>query len=228
MARSLRHAREHHGATELDALGYCVGGTFLTVHLARHPSSARRLALLCAPIDFSKMGRMNIWADPASFPLDDLIDNLGNFPKELMGTSFQWLRPEGNISKWRALFDGAQKESFVELWSAMETWNSDAVDFYGEAYREYVRNCYFENRLINGGWTMAGRPVDGHTATMPALAISASKDHICPPAAAEGLLEAWGGPTKSVVIEGGHVGVCVGRELPKVLKAWSDEGHVAG
>lgn len=216
LARSLRHA----GVEQMDAIGYCVGGTMLAVHLARHPGRVRRVAFLATPIDFHLSGRLANWAKPETFPLDTVIDNLGNFPKELMQTSFAWLRPMGQSGKWVGLWERIEDEGFPELWAALEKWNTDPVDFPGEAYREYVRRCYFDNALVNGGWVMNGTPVDLKQATIPALSIATAEDHIVPPPAAHALADVWGGPVTTKTIKGGHVGVCIGKALPATFLEW--------
>jgi polyhydroxyalkanoate synthase len=104
----------------------------------------------------------------------------------------------------------------------MEQWNGDGVDFPGEAYRAYIKGCYFENALVGGGWVLDGRPVDLKQGTIPAHAFAAKSDHICPPAAAFGLSKAWGGPVSTEVVSGGHVGVCIGKSFPARLLAWID------
>ena len=216
LARSLRRAHRHAVSMGfavpgegLDALGYCVGGSFLSICLSRHPGLARRMALLAAPIDFHASERLSTWAKPDTFPLDDIIDNFGNFPKDLMKGSFALLRPTGSVSKYKSLWDRWDSTGFPDTWAALEQWNEDNVDFPGEAYREYVRRCYFDNALITGGWVLNGRPVDLSQGTIPALALAADGDHICPPAAAFGLERAWGGPVQTRMLRGGHVGVCV-------------------
>jgi polyhydroxyalkanoate synthase len=221
--RAGRHAAARHGAEQLDAIGYCVGGTFLAAHLALHPDHARRMALVCAPIDFHASGRLAAWADPATFPLDTIVDSYGNFPADLMRQSFAWLKPMGQTRKWFGLWERIDDERFTELWAALEQWNGDNVAFPGEAYREYVRRCYFDNALMTGGWVLGGQAVDLGAARLPALALAASDDHICPPAAAHGLAAAWGGPVRTEVIKGGHVGVCVSSRLPRALTAWLQE-----
>lgn len=221
--RSMRHARAAGllaADDRFDMIGYCVGGTFLSIALARNPGLARSLCLLAAPIDFHKSGRLAVWAHPDNFPVDEIVDGLGNFPAELMRESFAWLRPMGQSRKWKSLWDRVESRSFLDTWSAMEKWSGDNVDFPGESYREYIHRCYFDNALIKGGWQLAGRPVNLGANTIPALAIAADQDHICPPAAAFGLKEAWGGPVETQVIAGGHVGVCIGKALPAALLAW--------
>ena len=232
MRRATRHARDAGTLAPraaLDALGYCVGGTFLSVALARNPRLARRLALLAAPIDFHRSERLSTWADPETFPLDALVDGLGNFPAALMRGSFALLKPTSQVGKHKALWDRWERPGFPQTWAALERWSGDNVDFPGEAYREYVRRCYFDNALMAGGWVLDGRPVDLSQGTAPALAIAASGDHIAPPAAAFGLERAWGGPVQTRTLRGGHVGVCVQKTdrpdgLASALLDWARSG----
>jgi polyhydroxyalkanoate synthase len=220
LGRMLAAACRHAAVQQMDCLGYCVGGTFLAMHAARHPQRVSRLALLCAPIDFAASGRLAAWTRPEHFPLDAIVDAYGNFPASWMKASFLWLRPQGSIGKLRALRERAGDVEAVDLWHALEAWNRDAVDFPGRAYQEYVRRCYFDNALIAGGWTLDATPVDLGAAAMPVLAIAASDDHICPPGAAFGLARAWGGPVTTRTIRGGHVAICAGAALPAALREW--------
>lgn len=225
IGRLLDRACRHAGVAAMDAIGYCVGGTFLAVHLARPQDlggaeRVRRVLFLATPIDFHRSGRLSAWSKPEHFPLDAVVDGFGNFPKSLMQQSFAWLRPSGQVAKWVSLRERMEVEGFPELWAALERWNGDAVDFPGEAYREYVRRCYFDNALVTGGWVLEGRPVDLASARLPALVLAASEDHIVPVAAAFALAEVWGGTVETEVVKGGHVGVCVGRQLPDRILAW--------
>ncbi|MFT4627571.1 MAG: polyhydroxyalkanoate synthase [Myxococcota bacterium] len=217
--RVRRHAQERYDTEALDAIGYCVGGTFLAIALARHPGLARRAAFVATPIDFHASGRLATWAGP-EFPVDALIDGLGNFPGSLMRTSFAWLDPKSQSRKWVTLWERLHLDDFPQTWAAIEKWATDGVDFPGEAYREYVRRCYMDNALIAGGWMLDGTPVDLSNATIPALVLAASRDHIAPPAACNGLSGAWGGPVTEGSLRGGHVGICVQPALPAALLDW--------
>lgn len=220
LGRAIDRSCRHAGVEQIDAIGYCVGGTFLSMHLARHPGRVRRVCFLATPIDFHASGRLAVWARPENFPLDTIVDGFGNFPKELMVQSFRWLKPAGQTAKWVGLYERIDEPGFPELWAALEKWNEDGVDFPGETYREYVRGCYFDNRLMTGGWMLDGELVDLHRATIPALTLACSDDHIVPAPAAHGLAVVWGGPVTTEVIKGGHVGVCIGKGLPKRLLEW--------
>lgn len=233
LRRSMDRARRHalgqpwaagRSLPALDAVGYCVGGTFLAIFLARHPELARRAAFVATPIDFHKAGKLGEWVRPEHLPLDQLVNGFGNYPGALIKGGFVTLKPTQELGKYVSLWERAEDEGFKTLWAAMEKWNNDSIDFPGEAYREYVRACYFENRLLAGGWNLAGRPVDLGAAKIPALAIAATKDHIVPPDSAFALGEVWGGPVETRLVDGGHVGMCVSRGLPAALVAWVEQG----
>ena len=193
LERARRHATAHHGTAQLDAIGYCVGGTFLAVYLSRHPTAVQRVAFVATPIDFKASGRLALWASEETFPLDALIDGVGNFPRRLMQTSFQWLKLEGQTGKWRSLHQRFDKPGFKELWAALEQWSADGVDFPGEAYREYVRRCYFDNALMTGSWRLGNTAVDLSRVEADALVLAAAGDHIVPPPSAHALRRVWGG-----------------------------------
>ena len=222
--RALRHAATQHGAEALDVAGYCVGGTFLAMHLARHPGVARRAAFVATPIDFHEAGRIADMVKPETFPLDRLVDAFGNYPGFFIKGGFVNIRPTGELSKWRSLWERVEDPRFRALWAAMESWASDQVDFPGEAYRAYVRGCYFENRLMTGGWRLGGAPVDLGGAKIPALVLAADGDHIVPPASAFALADVWGGEVETSLVKGGHVGMCVGSSLPTALARWVAQG----
>ncbi len=220
LGRCINRAIRHAGIYEIDVLGYCVGGTFLALHLARNPGPARRAFFLATPIDFHRSGRLSTWARPETFPLDSIIDGFGNFPKALMQDSFRWMRPTGSTQKFKTLLDRGDDPAFRELWVALESWNADGVDFPGATYREYIRGCYFDNALMKGGWVMDGRRVDLRDAKIPAVTVAAAGDHIVPEAAAHALAAVWGGPVRVATVSGGHVGVCAGAKLPAAIVEW--------
>jgi len=219
--RAERHAAVHCGGSKLDAIGYCVGGTFLAIHASRNPERFRQAAFVCTPIDFHKSGRLATWANPETFPLDAIVAGPRNFDGWRMADSFAWLRPAGATRKWMSLWERIDRDDFPELWAALEKWSRDAVDFPGLAYREYVRQCYFDNALIAGGWVLGTQTVDLQRAKIPALAITADGDHIAPTESCAALADAWGGSVEVQTIAGGHVGVSIGSALPAALVAWS-------
>lgn len=219
--RARRHAQQRWETDQLDALGYCVGGVFLSTFCGLYPDTFRKVALLAAPIDFRHAGRLGTWANAESFPVDVIIDNYGNFPAELMAESFTYLKPSTTSAKWKGLWERFEDEGFREMWKAIEEWNGGHVDFWGEAYRSYIHNCYFGNTLMGEGWPVGGRVADLRKVQTPLHVFAADRDHICPPAAAFGIKDVWGGEVECTTLKGGHVGICLSSRLTNALSAWS-------
>ncbi len=223
--RTRREARKTLGSESIDAVGYCVGGTFLAMHLSRHDGVVRRLVAVASPFDFSKGGRLARWAGP-QFPVDQMAGEWGNFPAERMRQSFQWLRPEGVVKTWTSLLERGSDPKFAAVWTALKQWNAEAVDFPGAAWADYVRACYQENQLMGGSYLLGGTPCDLGKATIPALALAASDDHIAPPDAVFGLAKRWGGPVTTRTLRGGHISISLGDALPAAIAGFLTQTSV--
>src|SRR6185436_4747422 len=81
----------------------------------------------------------------------------------------------------------------------------------GEAGKQWLKELYQENRLVNGTFTLGGRKVLLSNITMPVLNIYATQDHIVPPSTSKALGPLVG--TKDyteIAVPGGHIGVFVG------------------
>jgi polyhydroxyalkanoate synthase len=142
-----------------------------------------------------------------------------------MQAGFTALRPTLDFAKWMSMPDLAVDVRAREGFLALESWAGDNIAFPGEAYRRYIRELYQDNALVGGTHRVAGRVVDLGAIRCPTLAIVATRDTICPPAAATALLERVGTLETSVIhVEGGHVGAVVGsraaRDMYPALQNW--------
>ena len=101
----------------------------------------------------------------------------------------------------------------------MEKWIADRPHHPGEAAKQWLKDLYQDNKLINNAFTINGRQVDLGNITMPVLNVFAKDDHIIPPADLSG---AWARgsarrTTPSWPLPGGHVGVFVGGKSQALL-----------
>jgi polyhydroxyalkanoate synthase len=72
--------------------------------------------------------------------------------------------------------------------------------------------------LLQSELILKGRRVDLRNIHQPLLVAAASKDHITPPLAAKGLIDAVASVDKEYVeLPGGHISVFSGRQAHKVL-----------
>jgi polyhydroxyalkanoate synthase len=104
----------------------------------------------------------------------------------------------------------------------METWLNDNIPVAGEMFRQFVKLCMQQNRLIQGRLEVDGKRVDLKRITCPVLNLVAEQDHLVPCGQSLPLNDAVGSKDKAAItFRAGHIGMAVGsranRELwPKV------------
>ena len=92
----------------------------------------------------------------------------------------------------------------------MEKWLADRPHHPGEAAKEWLKDLYQDNKLINNTWQLGGRDVDLTRVTMPVLNIYALDDHIIPPATSRVLDGKLGtNDYTEMSLPGGHIGLFV-------------------
>lgn len=224
IGRAVRRVKRETGASRVGILGYCMGATVSAIYTALEPESVAAFVNLAGPIDFSQAGVLGEVVDPRWFDAA-AVASAGNVHPVQMQAGFVALRPTLELAKWvRNLDQRGDRASRVAA-RALETWSSDNIPFPGRAYLTYITELYQENRLLAGTHRVGGRRVDLGRIRCPVLTIVATRDSICPSAAACALGPATGSSDASVLeVPGGHVGAVVGsraaRDMYPATAAW--------
>jgi polyhydroxyalkanoate synthase len=130
-----------------------------------------------------------------------------------------------NQQKYIGLVDILDNPKELENFLRMERWIFDSPDQAGEAFREFIKDFYQGNKLVNGTLTIGGKPVDLGMITQPVLNIFAEQDHLVPPAASRALAGKVGTTDYTeLAFKGGHIGIYVSgraqREVPPSIHQW--------
>lgn len=214
------HVREYTGCDKVNILGYCMGGTMSTIYTALHPEKVENLVLMAAPADWSNRNHLLAkWTDAGVFDVDKIVDTFGNAPPELLQSSFMLLKPVNTfVEKYFTFYENVDNEKFLEDFFAMETWLNDNIPVAGEMFREFVKHCMQENRLIKGELVVGDRRVDLTDITCPLLNLVAEKDHLVPCGQSLPLNDAVGSKDrKSISFPAGHIGLAVGSRAGREL-----------
>ncbi len=218
LGRAIRKTSKYAGGKKVHVLGYCLGGTMATLHIAQHPEHVATLTNLAAPVRFNDEGLMSIFSREMPLDLDAMVEAFGNIPWPLMQFGFHLLRPTMTLSKLVYMVDQAWDDEFLDGFFALETWGNDNVSFPGAAYVRYIQELYREDRLLEGTFTLSGRPVELGKITCPLLNIAFKHDNIVPVESAAILNDFVGSEDKTVLrLSGGHVGAVVSRKASKGL-----------
>ena len=208
--------RDREGVEKVNVMGICMGGTFCVIYSALHPEKVKNLITTVCPTNFdTQQGLLHIWMKGLN--ADKMVDTYGNMPGDIMNFGFLLLNPARlMIDKYIGFFENMDDKSFVENFIRMEKWIFDSPDVPGETFRQFIKDLYQNNLLIQSKLMVGGRRVDLGKITMPLLNIYAQFDHLVPPGAAEKLSGAVGSTdTEDLCLDTGHIGIYVSSKTQK-------------
>ena len=179
---AINAALETAGAEQIHAVGYCLGGTLLSVAasaMARDGDERlASLSLLAAQIDFSEPGELQLYIGESEVSmLESLMDEAGYLDARQMAGAFNMLRSSDLI--WSRLI----REYYLGLPRQrvdLMAWNADTTRMPAAMHSEYLRGFYLENAFANGRWRADRKPVSFTDVRAPVFAVGTEKDHVAP------------------------------------------------
>jgi polyhydroxyalkanoate synthase len=217
--------RADHGVDGINLLGVCQGGTFSLCYAALHPDKIRNLVLMVTPVDFHTPDNLlTTWLRHVD--VDRLVDVLGNVPGELLNWAFVSMKPLTLTGqKYLDMLNLLDDEDKARTFLRMEKWIHDSPAQAGECFRQFAKDLFQKNKLVEGSLQVGERVVDLRKISMPVLNVYATQDHIVPPDASlalEGRIASSDYTT--FAFEGGHIGIYVSaraqREVPQKIADW--------
>jgi polyhydroxyalkanoate synthase len=228
IARAVKKVLYHARARQCTLLGYCMGGTMSVIYAALFPNSTlKNLVLLTTPTDFTPehMGLYGIWMSEKHFNPDLLVEAFANVPGELINTGNRMTKPVTNyVGTYITMWDRIMHDKPMKTMLAMNKWVNDGVPFAGEAFRQWIREFYQQNKLVKGEIILRGQRVHLSRISCPVLNIAGAKDHICTLPQAEATMRLISSQDKEFfVLNAGHVGLLTSsdaRKLRAKIESW--------
>ncbi|MGW8195606.1 MAG: class III poly(R)-hydroxyalkanoic acid synthase subunit PhaC [Desulforhopalus sp.] len=208
--------RNNHSVEKINLMGICMGGTFSVIYSALHPEKIKNLVTTVTPTNFdTKTGLLHVWMK--NIDVDRVVNTYGNLPAHVMNLGFLLLNPARlMIDKYVGFMEHMDNKQFVENFVRMEKWIFDSPDLPGEVFRQFIKDCYQGNKLINSTLEVGGERVDLKKLTMPLLNIYGKYDHLVPPEACEQLVKHVGSKdTEDLCLNTGHIGIYVSGKYQK-------------
>ena len=210
---ALAALRRETGSDEVTLVGYCLGGTLAMLYAAGEDAPVRNLVLLASPMDYGEMGAMVAAVLDGRIDPDELVDETGNVPADLLYAAFFMQAPTTEIARYAMLLENLWNDEYVEAWQAMGQWVREQVPFPGAAMRQVVEQLVRRNALMSGTMRLKGRTVDFANVRANVLNAIAERDNVVPLAAAEPAGRLVGDPARrdELRLSGGHVTFFAGR-----------------
>ncbi|MGZ3412010.1 MAG: PHA/PHB synthase family protein [Xanthobacteraceae bacterium] len=212
------------GAQQVHAMGYCVGGTLLSVALAylasKGETSVKSVTLLTTQVDFTHAGDLKVFAadEEQIAMVERQMAEQGFLAGSKMAAAFNLMRSNDLI--WPYVINnylrGRQPVPFDMLY-----WNSDATRMPAANHSFYMRGCYLENRLSKGTMTVANQKLDLKKVTLPIYNLATREDHIAPARSVFLGSTFFGGPVKFVLSGSGHMAGVVNHPAKKKYQYWT-------
>jgi len=221
----VEHIRQQHGVDKINLMGICMGGTFCVIYSALHPDKVKNLVTTVTPTNFdTDKGLLHIWMKGVD--ADRLVDTYANISGDVMNFGFLLLNPARlMLDKYVGFFEHMDNKKFVENFVRMEKWIFDSPDLPGETFRQFIKDFYQKNLLIQSKLEVGGKRVDLKNITMPLMNFYGKFDHLVPPEACELLTGQVGSrDTTDVCLDTGHIGIYVSskcqREFAPRIANW--------
>ena len=213
------------GEKQVHAIGYCVGGTLLSITLAylaaKKQNRVKSATFFAAQVDFTYAGDLMVFVDEDRIKqLEAHMKEQGYLEASRMANTFNMLRSNDLI--WPYIVNnymrGKKPMPFDILY-----WNSDATRMPAGNHSFYLRNCYLDNKLSKGEMEIGGIKLDLKKVKVPVYNLATREDHIAPAKSVLFGSNFFGGPVKYVLAGSGHIAGVINPPSKPKYQYWTGE-----
>lgn len=214
------------GQKEVNAIGYCIGGTLLSATLAymaaKGDNRIKSATFFAAQADFSEAGDLQVFIDDEQLKsMEDTMKASGGYlDGAKMATTFNMLRSNDLI--WSFVVNnyllGKDPMRFDLLF-----WNSDTTRMPIAMHMFYLRECYKENNLARGRMVLGGEKLDLSKVKIPIYLQSAKDDHIAPYRSVYKSTKLFKGPITFMMAGSGHIAGVINPPEANKYQHWTND-----
>ena len=216
------------GQREVNAIGYCIGGTLLTAALAHMAAKGKRMqriraaTFFAAQADFSEAGELKVFIDEEQIgALEKKMDAAGGLLESSeMANTFNMLRSNDLI--WSFVVNnyllGKEPAPFDLLY-----WNTDQTNMPKEMHLFYLRECYLHNHLAKGEMVLGGEKLDLSKITIPVYLQSSIEDHIAPYRSVYKSTRLLSGEKRFIIAGSGHIAGVINPPSANKYQYWTND-----
>ncbi|MFA0656361.1 class I poly(R)-hydroxyalkanoic acid synthase [Vibrio sp. 10N.222.49.C12] len=211
VAKAVTAIEDITGKEQINAAGYCIGGTVLASTVAYYAAKRMKKRIKTATffttlLDFSQPGEVGAYINETIInAIEKQNDAKGFMDGRSLSVTFSLLRE--NSLYWNYYIDNYLKGSSPMEFDLLY-WNSDSTNVAAKCHNFLLRELYLENKLVQDkGVKVGGVWIDLNKIKIPSYFISAKEDHIA----------LWQGTYRGALNTGGNKTFVLG-----------ESGHIAG
>jgi polyhydroxyalkanoate synthase len=218
-------AMDQCGVSQVNTVGYCIGGTLLSSTLAHMAAKGdKRVAsatFFAAQQDFSEAGDLLLFTNPEWLAdLEQKMDAGGGvLSGQSMADTFNSLRANDLI--WSFFVNnyllGKEPKPFDLLF-----WNSDQTRMPKTLHMYYLRKFYGENALAKGELVLDNVQLDLGKVKTPIYVQSSKEDHIAPARSVYKGAKLFGGPVNFTLAGSGHIAGVINAPAAHKYQHWTN------
>lgn len=224
--RAVEKTLEQAGTKQLNAVGYCIGGTLLGAGLAHMAAKGdKRIAaatFFAAQHDFAEAGDLLLFTDEHWIAeIERQMDAAGGvLPGAAMAETFNALRSNDLI--WSFFISnyllGKDPPAFDLLF-----WNADQTRMPKTLHLDYLRQMYGANALAKGQFEIGGLTADLSKVEIPLYFQASREDHIAPMNSVYRSAKLFGGKDVTFTLAGsGHIAGVINAPAAKKYQHWTN------
>ncbi|MFI4965845.1 MAG: class I poly(R)-hydroxyalkanoic acid synthase [Caulobacterales bacterium] len=217
-------AMDQCGVSQVNTVGYCIGGTLLSSTLA-HMAAKKDMRVASATFfaaqqDFSEAGDLLLFTNEDWLAdLEQKMDAGGGvLSGQAMADTFNALRANDLI--WSFFVNnyllGKEPKPFDLLF-----WNSDQTRMPKTLHLYYLRKFYGENALAKGELVLDGVKLDLKQVKTPIYVQSSKEDHIAPARSVYQGAKLFGGPVTFTLAGSGHIAGVINAPVANKYQHWT-------
>lgn len=167
---------------KIHALGYCLGGTLLSIAAATmardNDERLKSITLLATQTDFTEVGELGLFIDSSQIAwLEDSMWEQGYLDTTQMAGAFSMLRSNDLI--WSTMIHDyllGERRPMNDLMA----WNADATRLPYRMHSEYLEQLYLNNDLAEGHFLIDEHTISLNDIRAPMFVVGTIKDHVAP------------------------------------------------
>ena len=211
VVKAVNAIEEITGQDQVNAAGYCIGGTVLASTIAYYAAKRMKKRIKSATffttlLDFGQPGEVGAYVNETLIDAIEAQNNAkGYMDGRSLSVTFSLLRE--NSLYWNYYVDNYLKGNSPVDFDLLY-WNSDSTNVAASTHNFLLRNLYLENKLVQDkGVKIGGVWIDLNKIKVPCYFISTKEDHIA----------LWQGTYRGALQTGGNKTFVLG-----------ESGHIAG